>query len=368
MAALKGRGADRGSRITLLGLVANVGLTAVKGAAGYVLGSAVLLADAAHSGSDLIADVVTLVTYRLSMRPSSISHPYGYGKYETLGSLGVATLLIATALAIGAHSYHSLLLALMHVPSISPELIQAIDQLTLPGFLHDHGLPHDHHGGGGGGHSHDLVDEHGEIVDIRAAWFAGLSVVLKEWLYRATLKVAKETHSNVLLANAFHHRSDSFGSLVALGAIAGSWAGFPVLDPIGGLLVSGMILKNGFDVGVVSLKALVGASLDSFCTTRRSRLTAFLGVQTKSPTQRWRRLRTAPSPPCETPLSTRCRHSSKTRQAAASQRLDTTTSMSTSTATSMITSTSTGSRYPPRSASPSSPSLRSASSPLALHF
>lgn len=76
LAAIKG---DKGSRITLIGLAANVGLTGVKGAAGWILGSAVLLADAAHSGSDLLSDVVTLTTYRMSRKPVSPLYPYGYG-------------------------------------------------------------------------------------------------------------------------------------------------------------------------------------------------------------------------------------------------------------------------------------------------
>lgn len=78
LSALSGS-TDPGSRITLIGLAANVGLTGVKGAAGLILGSAALLADAAHSGSDLLADIVTLTTYRMSRKPVSDSHPYGYG-------------------------------------------------------------------------------------------------------------------------------------------------------------------------------------------------------------------------------------------------------------------------------------------------
>lgn len=78
LAAIKGS-TDRGSRITLIGLAANVGLTGVKGVAGWVLGSAALLADAAHSGSDLLSDVVTLTTFRMSRKPVSATHPYGYG-------------------------------------------------------------------------------------------------------------------------------------------------------------------------------------------------------------------------------------------------------------------------------------------------
>ena len=70
---------DPGSRITLVGLVSNVGLTVVKGLAGYILASSALLADAAHSGSDLIADVVTLVSYRIGRWQPSPRYPYGYG-------------------------------------------------------------------------------------------------------------------------------------------------------------------------------------------------------------------------------------------------------------------------------------------------
>ena len=77
------------------------------------------------------------------------------------------------------------------------------------------------------------------------------------------LKVAKSEHSNVLLANALHHRSDAFGSLVAVGAIGGAWLGYPVLDPLGGLLVSGMILKQGAGVGITALKELTGEQSSS---------------------------------------------------------------------------------------------------------
>jgi Co/Zn/Cd efflux system component len=73
------RSLDPGSRITLVGLVSNVGLTVVKGLAGYILASSALLADAAHSGSDLIADVVTLVSYRIGRWQPSPRYPYGYG-------------------------------------------------------------------------------------------------------------------------------------------------------------------------------------------------------------------------------------------------------------------------------------------------
>lgn len=144
------------------------------------------------------------------------------------------------------HSYHLLLTTLAALPQMNAELLASLDF-----------LPH--------GHSHGGPEEgsgSGELVDARAMYFAGGSVLIKEWLYRITLRVAKEQHSNVLLANAFHHRSDAFGSLVAVGAIAGSWAGYPMLDPLGGLLVSGMILKQGAQVGMTALKELVDQVTD----------------------------------------------------------------------------------------------------------
>lgn len=233
---------DPGSRITLIGLFSNVGLTALKGVAGYILASSALLADAAHSGSDLIADVVTLASYRVGRWKPSEKYPYGYGKFESLGSLVVSFLLFATAAGIGLHSYHHLLLSLSTLPQMPADLLASLDF-----------LPH--------GHSHgpevDSDTVAAAVVDARAMWFAAGSIAVKEWLYRATLKVAKETHSNVLLANAYHHRSDSLGSLVALLAIGAARVGFPMLDPIGGLVVGGMIAKQGWDVGKEAIGELV---------------------------------------------------------------------------------------------------------------
>ncbi|BGP17884.1 hypothetical protein JCM10213_000962 [Rhodosporidiobolus nylandii] len=242
---------DPGSRITLVGLVANVGLTAVKGVAGYVLASSALLADAAHSGSDLVADVVTLVSYRIGRWAPSERYPYGYGKFESLGSLVVSFLLFATAAGIGLHSYHHLLLSLSTIPSIPPDLLASLDFLPH-GHVHGPEAADPHAAAAAG----ELATPEG-IVDARAMYFAAFGILVKEYLYRATLKVAKQTHSNVLLANAYHHRSDSLGSLVALVAIAAARVGFPMLDPVGGLVVTGMIAKQGWDVGKSALGGLV---------------------------------------------------------------------------------------------------------------
>ncbi|KPV74136.1 uncharacterized protein RHOBADRAFT_37097 [Rhodotorula graminis WP1] len=235
---------DPGSRITLVGLVANVGLTVVKGVAGYVLASSALLADAAHSGSDLVADVVTLVSYRIGRWAPSHRYPYGYGKFESLGSLVVSFLLFATAAGIGA-SLSLFSLGPRRLPSDS-----ATDTATAPTTAsHSHG-------------DAASLEAAGAIVDARAMYFAAASIVVKEWLYRSTLRVARTQHSNVLLANAYHHRSDALGSLVALLAIGAARVGFPMLDPVGGLVVAGMIAKQGWDVGKDALGALVDQVAD----------------------------------------------------------------------------------------------------------
>lgn len=214
---------DKGSIVTLIGLGSNVGLTLIKAIAGVWLNSAALLADAVHSGSDLLADIVTLSSYTISRKPVNSSYPHGYGskfkivdfgspylsiivtskiyiplsfpEYESLGSLVVAFLLIATAFGLGLHSFHLLLHNVTSMTSINPYLLQKLAQLPQ-------------------GHVHGE-----EIVDARAMYFAALSMLVKEILYRITFKVAEEQHSNVLMANAMHHRSDAFGSLVALLAI-----------------------------------------------------------------------------------------------------------------------------------------------------
>jgi hypothetical protein len=97
---------DRGSRITLLGLASNVLLTALKGIAGYAMNSASLIAEAGHSFSDLGADFVTLACWKVSRREPTRAYPYGYGKFETIGTLSVSLILVVAGIGIAMHSYH----------------------------------------------------------------------------------------------------------------------------------------------------------------------------------------------------------------------------------------------------------------------
>lgn len=168
---------------------------------------------------------MTLFCWRLSRKPPSQQYPFGFAKFETLGTTTVSLLLIGGALGIGFHSYQLLLTGLAETASTLPAgpLQTILTNVTAAAPLIPEAISHHAHS-----HSH-------EIVDPNAAWFAVISIVVKEWLYRITKSVADDEKSPVLLANAIHHRSDAYSSIVALFAILGTWY-FPALplDPIGG--------------------------------------------------------------------------------------------------------------------------------------
>lgn len=163
---------------------------------------------------------MTLFCWRLSRKPPSERYPYGFAKFETVGTTIISILLIGGALGIGFHSYHLLITALTETASTLPagpwrELV--IDITSVVPSVPNIGHAHVH------------------TVDPNAAWFAAVGVLSKEWLYRITKAVADEERSPVLLANAIHHRSDAYSSLVAFFAIVGTLV-FPSLplDPMGG--------------------------------------------------------------------------------------------------------------------------------------
>lgn len=176
------------------------------------------------------------------MRPPSSDFPYGYGKVESLGALAVSAILLSGGLAIGGQA----LIALTQ--QFFPELSHLLSHIPIIG-----GHGHDH--------SHGMSDFG---PNINAAWLAGGSIIIKEWLYRATMKIAKERRSNVLESNAYHHRVDSLTAIVALVTICAShfFTNAQWLDPIGGLLISGMIVQAGWGNTKSALLELADVSFD----------------------------------------------------------------------------------------------------------
>lgn len=203
-----------------------------------------LVADAVHALTDLVSDITTLATISYSLRPATKRFPLGYGKIESLGALGVSGLLLSGGIMIGLQAVMAL------AQQFFPEIAHMLSHVGI--FEHGHS------------HSHS----HGDAdlgPNINAAWLAGGSILIKEWLYRATDKVAKQKRSSVLASNAYHHRVDSLTAFVALLTISAShflnnaqW-----LDPVGGLIISGMVVQAGWFNTRSALYELADVSMDS---------------------------------------------------------------------------------------------------------
>ena len=159
---------DAGVRITRIGLYVNFCMAIGKGLGGYIFSSQALVADAFHSLTDLVSDFLTLATVSWSLKPPTSRFPSGYGKIESLGSLGVSSLLLAGGIGLGFHS---------------GELLYSQFFLDAASSVAEHGHSH---GGGIFGHSHSHNPADMGIPNIHAAWIAGGSIIVKEYLYRAS--------------------------------------------------------------------------------------------------------------------------------------------------------------------------------------
>lgn len=213
------------SRVTIIGALINVALTALKTGVGVFSGSTALVADGLHSLSDLATDAIVLVGSRLWSRPADASHPNGHAKIESL-----ATLFVALALAL-----------------VSVELLRS--SIAKIGATLDGG---------------DAPFERCALFFALGA--ALLSVVAKEALYRATVSVGRRTRSTAVVANAWHHRSDALSSIPTALAIAGVLAfgpNFAFLDPVGAIVVAFMILKTAFEIARPTVATLCDASADA---------------------------------------------------------------------------------------------------------
>ncbi|KAM0249927.1 hypothetical protein ACHAP5_002520 [Fusarium lateritium] len=233
---------DPGVRITRIGLISNLGMAVAKFAGGWAFNSRAMTADAWHSITDLASDVLTLATVTWSLKPPTDKFPMGFGKVESLGSLGVSSMLLAGGLYMGWDSGISL------YGHFYPEAAHGILE----------------HVGHGHGHSHSHGAAALGIPSMHAAWLAAGTILIKEWLYHATMKVARERKSSVLASNAVHHRVDSLTGFVTLAAIMGANAmeNAAWLDPVGGLLISIMVIQAGAGNTVAAFRELVDQGID----------------------------------------------------------------------------------------------------------
>ncbi|KZZ89696.1 Cation efflux protein [Moelleriella libera RCEF 2490] len=232
---------DPGVRITRIGLLANLGMAVAKFIGGWAFNSKSMTADAWHSIADLASDVLTLATVSWSMKPPSDRFPMGFGKIESLGSLGVSGMLLVGGLYMGWESAISL------YGHLNPEAAHHILEQV----------------GHGHGHSHNAAAL--GIPSIHAVWLAAGTILIKEWLYQATMKVARERKSSVLASNAVHHRIDSLTGIVTLVAVLGAnfFENAAWLDPVGGLLISIMVVNAGYENTKEAMYELADRSLDN---------------------------------------------------------------------------------------------------------
>ncbi|GAB9466902.1 hypothetical protein Gpo141_00004266 [Globisporangium polare] len=222
-------------KITRLGMYVNLSMALTKGTLGVATHSNALIADAMHSLSDLLSDFVTLWSVRVARLPPDPKHPYGYGKFEAVGSLSVGAILVCCGLGIGVDGLQSL------QEVWSGGAGQALPAFNIP-FFPD-------------------LDRNAQLA--LAAGAAGVSILAKEALYHATVKVGEEARSKVLIANAWHHRTDAISSVVALGGIVGTMAGMPLLDPAAGIAVAAMIVKTGGEICLDSVRELTDKSVEA---------------------------------------------------------------------------------------------------------
>ena len=207
-------------RVTYAGMAVNISIAVLKGAAGVVFSSRALFADAVHSLSDLMTDVAVILGVRYWAAPADDEHPYGHGKIEALVALFIAIAIAVVAYSLGAQAVKALFAGVSSVP----------------------GLP--------------------------AFFFAFVSVLSKEWLFRWTRHVAREVRSPALEANAWHHRSDALSSIpVAVAvAVAHFWPALAWADAAGAILVSLFVLRVAWKIAYPALQELVDAEIDDKST------------------------------------------------------------------------------------------------------
>lgn len=207
--------ASAAKKSTWVSVMLNLILSVTQITVGIFAKSQALIADGIHSLSDLVGDFVVLFANHHSQKDADEDHPYGHQRFETAASLVLGALLLIVALGM---------------------LWAAFEKLKDP---------------------HDIPTVHGS-----ALWVVGIALISKELLFRYMLRIAKRVKSSMLVANAWHARSDAASSLVVAIGIIGNLAGYPILDPIAALFVGLMIGKMGWSFGSSAFHDLMDRAAD----------------------------------------------------------------------------------------------------------
>jgi len=202
-----------GVRVTIAGALVNIILAVTKFIAGFLGNSSAMMADAFHSLSDLLTDLIVIFTHKIGQIPKDADHPYGHGRAENIGAtiIGIAILLVSVGILVDVWN-----------------VIESGVTL-VPTWL--------------------------------AAGGAIVSIVTNEILFRYTQAVGEKIQSPAIVANAWHHRTDAISSIAALIGIAAAMLGFPIMDPIAGGIVALLIAKAGYNILSQGVKDLMDTSL-----------------------------------------------------------------------------------------------------------
>ncbi len=200
-----------GRRAVFVAITGNVGLTIFNFIVGVLSGSTALIAEAAHTFSDILTSFITFIGFRISLKPPDRQHPYGHGRAEPLVGLVIVVFLAIIAFEILSTVYNKIFLG---GPLTSPEPIAAVMALV--------------------------------------------GVVVNLTMTRYIMKTGKKINSPAIIADAQHQKVDIFSSAAIFAGVIGSKIGFPILDPVVAIFIAIMVLKTAFDVGRENINNIMG--------------------------------------------------------------------------------------------------------------
>lgn len=204
-------------KVSKLSIVINLLLSVIKLAAGILAASGAMISDAIHSASDVFSTIIVMIGIRISGKAADREHPYGHERMECVAAILLSVVLAVTGAKIG-------------MSGLSKIVSGNYAELEVPGVL--------------------------------ALAAAVLSVCVKEWMYWYTRFYAKKVNSSALMADAWHHRSDSLSSIGAFIGILGARLGFPVMDPAASVVICIFILKAAYDIFKDAIDKMVDRACD----------------------------------------------------------------------------------------------------------
>ncbi|MBE6152968.1 MAG: cation transporter [Firmicutes bacterium] len=204
-------------KVSYASIIINFILSAFKFIAGIIGKSSAMISDAVHSLSDVLSTIIVIIGIRFSNKKSDDTHQYGHERFESIATLFLSMILLVTALGIGYTGTSKII---------------------------------------------DGINGNIKVPTLIALIASIISIIVKEWMYQITKKVAKKVNSSALLADAWHHRSDALSSIGSLIGIVGAQMGLPILDPIMSIIICLFILKVALEILIDSIYKLVDKACD----------------------------------------------------------------------------------------------------------